>query len=81
MYSSNMDLLLVSIFVWIFQKLPLHVFLHEDSAAASSPIKTGSVQSACLVTAFGALPLFNFPVSQTLSLVLLHSSLEHGTLV
>lgn len=76
-----MDLLSVSIFVWIFQNLPLQVFLHEDSAAASSPKRIGSVQSACLITAFQALLLFNFPVSQTLSLLLLHSNLEHGTLV
>lgn len=81
MYSPNMDLLLVSILVWIFQKLSLQVFLHEDSAAASSPERIGSVQSACLITAFGALLLFNFPVSQTLLLLLLHSNLEHGTLV
>lgn len=81
MYSSNMDLLFVSIFVGIFQKLPLQVFLHKDSAAAYSPKRIGSVQSACLITAFGALLLFNFPVSQTLSLLLLHSNLEHGTLV
>lgn len=47
MYSSNMDLLLVSIFIWIFQKLPLQIFLHEDSAAASSPVRIGSVQSVC----------------------------------
>lgn len=81
MYSSNMDLLLVSIFVWILKKFPLQVFLYEDSAAASSPKRIGSVHSACLITAFGALLLFNFPVSQTLSLFLLHSNLEHGTLV
>lgn len=31
--------------------------------------------------ALGALLLLNFPVSQTLLLLLLHSNLEHGTLV